>query len=118
MAAIESDRGGFAPRGFDYDGDNEVQMELFKSWQELLEPYGLHQFRKGYSGVDIRPLRDERIALFGLSPDSQRYFDYHHSAADVFEAVNKRELALGSASMASLVYLIDSYGMPTPLELD
>ena len=118
IAAIESDRGGFSPRGFDYDGDNYYQMEQFQSWKSLLEPYGLHQFQKGYSGVDIRPLRDDKIALFGLSPDSQRYFKLHHSAADVFEEVDKRELELGAASIASLVYLIDTYGFPTPISLD
>ena len=49
--------------------------------------------------------------LSGYSPDSQRYFDYHHTAADTFDAVNKRELELGAASMAALVYLIDKYGL-------
>ena len=43
-------------------------------------------------------------------PDSQRYFDYHHSADDVFENVNKRELELGGAALATLIYLIDSQG--------
>ncbi|NND76864.1 MAG: M20/M25/M40 family metallo-hydrolase, partial [Flavobacteriales bacterium] len=118
LAAIESDRGGFSPRGFDYDGDNQFQLEHFQSWKKLLEPYGLHQFQRGYSGVDIRPLRDNKIALFGLSPDSQRYFKLHHSAADVFEEVDKRELELGAAAMASLVYLIDKYGFPTPITSD
>ncbi len=118
VAALETDRGGFSPRGFDYDGDDELQFEKFQSWKTILEPYGLHQFRKGYSGVDIRPLKDGKIALFGLSPDSQRYFKYHHTDADVFEAVDERELQLGAASMASLIYLIDKYGFPTPLKLD
>lgn len=118
IAAIESDRGGFSPRGFDFDGTNQYQLEQFQSWKTLLEPYGLHQFQRGYSGVDIRPLRNEKIALFGLSPDSQRYFKYHHSEADVFEAVDRRELELGAASMAALVYLIDKYGFPTPITLD
>jgi hypothetical protein len=48
--------------------------------------------------------------LAGLRPDSQRYFDYHHAANDTFDAVNKRELELGAATMASLVYLFDKYG--------
>jgi hypothetical protein len=47
------------------------------------------------------------ILLIGLVPDPQRYFDYHHSHADVFEVVNQRELELGGASMAALVYLLD-----------
>jgi len=49
--------------------------------------------------------------LSGLKPDSQRYFDYHHAPNDTFDAVNKRELELGAATMTSLVYLIDKYGI-------
>jgi hypothetical protein len=47
----------------------------------------------------------------GLKPDSQRYFDYHHAANDTFEAINKRELQLGAATMASLMYLMDQNGI-------
>ena len=45
----------------------------------------------------------------GFMPDSQRYFNYHHSEEDVFENVNKRELELGCASIASIIYLLDKY---------
>ena len=48
--------------------------------------------------------------MAGLRPDSQRYFDHHHAANDTFDAVNKRELELGAATMTSLIYLIDKYG--------
>jgi len=44
-------------------------------------------------------------------PDSQRYFDYHHTQIDTFDAVNKRELELGGASMAALVWMISQYGL-------
>lgn len=110
IAAVESDRGGFSPRGFSCDG-NETQLELLQSFAPLFKPYELHKFEKGYGGVDISPLKDyyDEIPLFGFIPDSQRYFDYHHNANDVFEEVNKRELELGAASMASLLYLLDQY---------
>ena len=49
------------------------------------------------------------VDLIGLIVDSQQYFDYHHSANDVFENVNRREMQLGSASLAGLIYLIDKY---------
>ena len=108
IAAIESDRGGFSPRGFSCDG-NKDHLKLLKSFESLLTPYELHKFEKGYGGVDINPLKDEfkDIALFGFIPDSQRYFDFHHNANDIFENVNKRELELGAASMASFIYLLD-----------
>jgi carboxypeptidase Q len=108
-AALESDGGGFTPRGF-MNEMSDAQFERLMTWKPLLEPYGLHLFRRGGSGVDIRPLQDNKIALFGLSVDTQRYFDYHHSGNDVFEQVNKRELELGAAAMASLIYLVDMYG--------
>ena len=107
-AALESDSGGFTPRGFSFD-KNEKNHELFMSWKSLLAPYGLHDLNIGGSGADIGPLNDGAISLFGYRPDSQRYFDYHHAETDTFDKVNKRELELGAASMTSLVYLLDKY---------
>jgi len=69
----------------------------------------LHDLDAGGSGADISPLKGENVTLVGYRPDSQRYFDYHHTSRDTFDKVNKRELELGSASMASLVYLMDKY---------
>jgi carboxypeptidase Q len=108
IAALESDSGGFTPRGFSFDATNE-NAKLFLSWKPLLAPYGLNEIEAGHSGADIGPLKSETISLFGYRPDSQRYFDYHHAETDTFDKVNKRELELGAASMASLVYLLDTY---------
>ena len=108
LMALESDRGGFSPRGFSVNG-TEKQLNGIKKWVDLFEPFGIHEFKMGFAGVDINPLEDGKICLIGLSPDSQRYFDHHHSDNDVFEEVNKRELVLGAASMTSLIYLIDKY---------
>jgi carboxypeptidase Q len=110
LAALESDRGGFAPRGFSVDGTDQQLLKL-QSWKELLKPYQLHIIEKGYGGVDIGPLKDGKICLIGFVPDSQRYFDHHHAATDVFETVNKRELQLGASAITSFIYLIDKYGV-------
>ncbi|RAJ07486.1 M20/M25/M40 family metallo-hydrolase [Arenibacter echinorum] len=107
--ALESDSGGFTPRGFSFDC-NETNFEQVEGWKSLFEPYLLHLFVKGGSEADIGPLKNDNIVLAGLIPDSQRYFDHHHSANDTFAHVNKRELELGAASMASLIYLFDQYG--------
>jgi hypothetical protein len=108
IAAIESDRGGFSPRGFHCDGPDE-SVDLLKSFEPKLTQYDLHEFNYGFGGVDISPLHlyYPDIPLFGLVPDSQRYFDFHHAPSDVFENVNKRELELGAAAVASLLYLLD-----------
>lgn len=112
--ALESDAGGFTPRGFSFDMGDE-NFELIESWKPLFKPYLIHYFEKGGSGADIGPLKEEGIVLSGLRPDSQRYFDYHHASSDTFDKVNKRELELGAAAMASLVYLFDTYGTKTAM---
>lgn len=112
IAAIESDGGGFSPRGFGIDATKEKTERVLK-WKPLFVEFGLHDIEAGHSGADIYPMKSKETALFGLSPDSQRYFEYHHADTDVFEAVNKRELELGGATMAALVFLIDKYGLPT-----
>ena len=108
--ALESDSGGFTPRGFSFDAD-EAQFAQIRSWQSLFKPYLIHYFELGGSGADIGPLKDGDMVLAGLRPDSQRYFDHHHAATDTFEHVNKRELELGAATMTSLIYLVDKYGI-------
>jgi hypothetical protein len=108
IAALESDRGGFTPRGFGCDGSDGI-FKRFTQVEPLFTPYDLHVWEKGGGGVDIGPLKSEfnGITLFGFIPDSQRYFDYHHANIDVFESVNKRELELGAAAISSFLYLID-----------
>ena len=109
--ALESDAGGFTPRGFSFDA-SDTNFALIKTWDKLFEPYLTNRFVQGGSGADIGPLKKEGVVkvLAGLSPDSQRYFDYHHASNDTFDKVNKRELELGAAAMTSLIYLMDTYG--------
>lgn len=109
--ALESDAGGFTPRGFGFTVTDE-QWAKVQQWQSILAPYGASELARGGGGADIGPLnRTLGTALAGLVPDSQRYFDLHHARNDVFEAVNKRELELGAVNMAILIYLVDKYGM-------
>jgi len=110
IVALESDSGGFTPRGFGFTCNDKNYSQILK-WKQLFEPYNLHIFARGGGGADIGPLKKDDNVLLGLRPDSQRYFDYHHTETDVFEMVNKRELELGAASMASIIYLFDQYGI-------
>ena len=106
--ALESDSGGFTPRGFSFDTDKET-FEQIKSWSTYFYPYLSDRFELGGSGADIGPLKPQGLILAGLKPDSQRYFDHHHSDNDRFKHVNKRELELGAAAMTALIYLMDNY---------
>lgn len=108
--ALESDSGGFSPRGFSFETD-AANFNKILTYKPLFEPYLIHSFVLGHSGSDIETLTATKIVKAGLRPDSQRYFDYHHAANDTFDAVNKRELELGAATMAALMYLIDQNGI-------
>jgi carboxypeptidase Q len=105
LAAIESDRGGFLPLGFGVGAQGAV-FEKIKGWEPLFRTLGLDWIRQGGGGVDISPLGAGGAMLMGLVPDSQRYFEVHHSGLDTLEKVNTRELELGAIDMALLAYLL------------
>jgi len=107
--ALESDRGAFVPRGFSFSAKGERFRNLL-AFKKYFLPYRINQFMKGGGGVDIGPLRKYGVPLASIVPDDQRYFDCHHSPNDTFEQVNFRELQMGSAAIASLIYLVDKYG--------
>ena len=106
--ALESDAGGFTPRGFSFD-TSEKEFKTIKKFENLFIKYGMDNFFIGGSGADIGPLKNGEVILAGLRPDTQRYFNYHNAASDTFDKINKRELELGAAAMTALVYLLDNY---------
>jgi carboxypeptidase Q len=106
VAAMESDNGGFTPIGFTVDATQE-SVAAIEALAPLFEKYQVNEFGAGSGGADIGPLKPQGTILIGYRPDTQRYFDIHHTAEDTFEKVNKRELELGTAAMTSLLYLLD-----------
>ncbi|MCW3167097.1 M20/M25/M40 family metallo-hydrolase [Chryseobacterium sp. 09-1422] len=106
LFALESDAGGFSPRGIALEMDDAKRNQI-KSWSPLFLPYGAYDFEGRYSGTDIYPLKDMGIPTAELAPDSQRYFDIHHTEEDTFEKVNRRELLLGATVMTQMIYMID-----------
>jgi carboxypeptidase Q len=109
VLAIETDAGGFSPRGIGMEmpETNKAQIVRFK---DLFLPYGVYDFSRDEGGSDISPLKEKmKVPLAGLLPDSQRYFDVHHTNNDIFENVNHRELKLGSAVLAQFIYLVSEH---------
>ena len=106
LFAIETDAGGFAPRGIALDMDDAKRNQI-KSWSNLFLPYGVYNFEERFSGTDLYPLHDMGIPAAELMPDSQRYFDIHHTVEDTFEKVNRRELLLGATALTQIIYMID-----------
>jgi hypothetical protein len=107
-AALESDRGVMSPVGFGFDAEGE-RLSKIQSLAKWFYPYNIRYFENGGGGSDIAPLKAIGAMQIGYMPDAQRYFSYHHSAHDTFEEVNIRELQMGSAAIASLIYLIDLF---------
>ncbi len=104
--ALEADRGAYMPKGFGISAPDD-RLEKMLALQKYFEPYGIDDFVKGGGGVDIGPLGKFGTPLSSFIPEMQRYFDVHHSGYDTFEQVHLREFQLGSAAMASFIYLID-----------
>lgn len=114
IMAMESDGGAEYPRGF-VCGMSKAQYEKVKGWAGYFEPFDATRFifsEGGGGGADIGPLQTNfKTAQFGLNTTGQRYFDVHHAASDTFEKINAQELNLCVVVMASMVYLVDKYGL-------
>ncbi|MES1227229.1 MAG: M20/M25/M40 family metallo-hydrolase, partial [Armatimonadota bacterium] len=96
IAGMESDSGGFAPRGFGVSLQAKKAKSLDK-WLPALSKFEIERFYPGgEGGADVDGLADVHAVVFGLAPESQRYFDYHHSDKDTIDKVNPRELELGA----------------------
>ncbi len=110
VAAIESDRGGFAPRGFVVEADSITFRRMLR-WKPLFEEIASERFLAGSGGADINPIVKAGTIGIGLDVDDHRYFDVHHSANDTIESVNPRELELGAIATAFLCYLLSEEGV-------
>ena len=109
LAAIELDSGGFLPVAV--GGGKPEVFEKLKRWEYVFKPLGITLMRPGGGGVDVAPLAAQGTALLGINPDSQRYFDVHHSGHDVLESVHPRELELGAISLAIYAYILAQEGI-------
>ncbi len=110
VAVIESDAGGFAPRGFRIE-TSAAGMAQFQQWRTLFMPYKADDIQLQQRGVDLVPMKGQAKALISLDTDDSRLFYIHHSAIDTYDKVNPREVLMGAAAMAAMVVLISRYGL-------
>jgi carboxypeptidase Q len=109
IACIETDAGGFAPRGFTVA--DRATLAKIQKWSELLSIAGAGEITSGHPGADLIYLAKMGIPAIGFRPDSQRYFDYHHSVKDTLDKVHPRELELGAVAISILSYTISENGL-------
>jgi carboxypeptidase Q len=110
LAALESDSGGFAPVGFSVQG-NDQALAAIKRYTPYLAPLHADLLELGHSGADVGQLADQGAVALGFVPVSTHYFDFHHSARDRIEAVNRDELHQGAAAIAIMTYLLAEKGL-------
>ncbi len=110
IAAIESDMGGFMPRGFTAATDS-VRFEKIARWAPLFRHIMADRILPGGGGADISWLIPQGVPQIVLLPETQRYFNYHHTDDDIIERVEERELQLGAACMAILSYVLAQEGI-------
>jgi carboxypeptidase Q len=110
IAAIESDSGGFSPKGFTLEAKDATRVagaiQRLKSGLKPLET----SVREGGSGADVGQFKAHGVICLGLEVDGSIYFDYHHTPADTPDKVNPRELARCVATMAHGAYFIAENG--------
>ena len=110
VAAIESDSGAFAPRGFSVqcqDADKQaLAAAQMKDILRLLQPMGATRVDQGWSGADISPMKHAGFVLMGLRVEGSKYFNYHHSRADTLDKVDPNELSACVAAMAVVSYIL------------
>jgi carboxypeptidase Q len=105
VLAIESDRGGFSPRGFETSAAGDLLARV-RAVATLLEPAGAGLVRAGGGGADVGALQADGVPVMELLTDPARYFDLHHSVRDTLDTVHPRELELGAAALAAMAYSV------------
>jgi len=117
VAAIESDSGAFAPRGFSVDCVDEqreaLAAEQLKEIVGLMQSLGPLESNVGGSGADVSPMKPSGVVLMGQRVEGSTYFDYHHTMADTLDKVDPTLLSKNVAAMATMAYILAD--MPHPL---
>jgi len=108
VLAVESDSGGFSPRGFSLQAKPDVLPRFHNRVAEiasLLRSIGATRIVDGHAGSDIAAMADAGVPLVGLDVDGRHYFDIHHTDADTLDKVDPQQLADDVAAIAVLAYI-------------
>lgn len=109
VMALESDSGGFAPRGFSVSARPEVQAQVNAKLTEiaaLIGGLGPLRVHTGHAGTDVSPMAPAGVPVLELDVDNRTYFDIHHTDADTLDKVDPQQLADDVAAVAALVYVV------------
>jgi hypothetical protein len=107
VAAIEMDSGAGHALGF-FAHIKPEQLTKFKPMTDVLDVQGAGIIQRvdQSPGADIEELDKKGIPTFGIWNDGRDYFDYHHTAADTFDKVDRQHLQENAAAMAVLAWFL------------
>jgi hypothetical protein len=115
VLAVESDSGGFAPRGFQVQAKPEVADRIrarIADIASLLGPISATRVKLGHGGADIGPMVPSGVPTIGLDVDGRTYFDVHHTDADTLDKVDPAALADDVAAVAVVADMPDRLDAP------
>ena len=107
ILAIESDSGVFRPEGLGLDATASPQVRAnLQAIVKLLSGIGADRVAADGGGADISAIMREGVVGASLDVEGSRYFDIHHTAADTFDKIDPKDLALCVATMAVVAYTV------------
>lgn len=118
VLALESDSGGFAPRGFEVgkpdgkdpkDTSPDLSPRMLPRVTDiatLLAPIAATRVVAGHGGADISPMAPAGVPQMSLDVDGRTYFDIHHTEADTLDKVDPVALANDVAAVAVMAYVV------------
>lgn len=111
ILAIESDGGVFKPQGFGFTG-SDAGRAVIRQIAPLLKPIGADSIGPQGGGADIGPIMALGVPGMGHQVDGTKYFWYHHTEADNVDKLDPREVAMNTAAMAVLAFVVAEEGLP------
>jgi hypothetical protein len=71
----------------------------------VLAPLGVGRGgNDAFGGADLTPLREARVPVVSLHQDGTRYFDFHHTANDTLDKVDRASLDQATAAFAAFAW--------------
>ncbi|MFS8065652.1 MAG: M20/M25/M40 family metallo-hydrolase [Byssovorax sp.] len=104
VIALEADFGAGRVVEVRYSGAEDKRPQ-FLTIAALLKPLGVTlSTEPAGGGADISPLQALGVPILDLRQDGTTYFDFHHTANDTVERIEKAEIDQAAAAFAAAAY--------------
>ena len=117
VAVMESDVGGDHPIGLQLS--SPALARYLAPVGEALNPIGAGVLTsvEGIPSEDVSPMVASGVPGLAPAQDTRFYFNYHHTAADTLDKVDKHHLAENAAVIAVTAYALADASTPAPRQM-